>query len=117
MSEVRIEGVMAGWSEYENKFADIIIEFVKAKCEDHRRPLKSVKLSARNLSQSYCERLKSIYRERQGRVFDPDSKRIATEMLSLFYWKCELDTTPNSSTYTLNKDGELYKLLEEMLTD
>ena len=52
MSEVRIEGVMAGWSEYENKFADIIIEFVKAKCEDHRRPLKSVKLSARNLSQS-----------------------------------------------------------------
>lgn len=115
MSEVKIEGVMAGWSEYEKKFADIIIEFVEGKCKDHKRPLESIRLSAENLNASYSRKLIEIYRERQPRPSNMSSEQIAKEMLRALFWKCEIDTTLDRRAFTLNTDGELYKVLEEMM--
>ena len=122
MSEVEVETVMAGWSNADKMFADILIKIVKSRyevCNNERKerglypiPLKDIAIKADQHMVPHVGELQEITKMRDlpGRNY----MKVAKDMLWAFHSKGEL-TSSVGETFKLKENGELYKHLAEVL--
>lgn len=118
MSQVKIETVMADWSEVQKDFGNIIIQIVEQKYEDlkERHPdrvsLENITLKPYYFVGYYVGHMQHISKMKGKSLQSPIIT--ANNMLSELCRKGELYRY-REGIYRVNKTGELYKFLEEVL--